>query len=58
MHIFFNISKAIRQFVRLFMFCKSCEPEIVLAVLQIKNNVTFVKPCKMIKQTVALLWKF
>ena len=44
------------------VFCKSCEPEIVLAVLQIKTKTISrsqtLQNAWIIKQTVVLLWKF
>ena len=44
------------------VFCKSCKPEIVLAVLQIKTKTILhsqiLQNGGIIKQTVVLLWKF
>ena len=62
-HIFSKTSKVLHTTVSLLIhvFCKSCEPEIVLAVLQIKTKTISysqtLQNAGIIKQTVVLLWK-
>ena len=60
-HIFFKISKAINTTVCFVIhaLCKSCQPEIVLAVLQIKTKtISCSQTFQNVWITIILLWNF